>query len=72
MSDKMVTVSKNFNNYKSEAINTKIVFLSIFIRNITTLTPLPSCFFLCLEKFKNLRNVIPYQAVLLSSIVEDN
>ena len=33
--------------------------------------PLPSHFFICLENFKNLRNVMSYQTVLSGRIVED-
>lgn len=73
MSDKMVNVSKNFNNYRSETISTKCFFFKEIFSSETSPPPppLPSYFFICFEKFKNLRNVMPYQTVLSGGIVED-
>lgn len=51
----------------------KCLFLKKIYSSETLLPspPLPSCFIICFEKFKNLRNGLPYQTALSESIVED-
>ena len=71
MSSKIINVSKNVDNYNSETWNTKNALKNFFHQKYHHPLPLPSHFFICLENFKNLRNVISYQTVLSGRIVED-
>ena len=71
MSSKIINVSKNVNNYNSETWNTKNALKNFFHQKYHHPLPLPSHFFICLENFKNLRNVMSYQTVLSGRIVED-
>lgn len=72
MSNTIVNVSKNVNNYNSETLSTEMPCEKLFSSEILPPSPsLPSHFFICLEKFKHIRNVMPYQTVVLGRIVED-
>lgn len=71
MSNQMINVSQKFNNYNTKIISTKCFSKKLFPSEILPFSSLTSHFFICLERFKNLRNVMPYQTILLGRIVKD-
>lgn len=56
MSKQIINVSNNFNNYKRKNVRTKCFLWELFSWETLPPSSLPSHFFICLEKFKNLKS----------------